>query len=965
MATEDTVLEVGALVDLGSFTPAMDVMAETTRAATSSMTSSFQQVASATAAIPPAMEKVSVVTKEATDSMGVDWAELATVVKEQGLKIIETTSEVGAKISETAERSRLGIGTMEAGFSGLAGILGAGIAVGFAADFLDETARVLIELGHLNTTTQISVETLSGLRNVAQQNAIPFENLQVALARMQRAQVQALEGSKMYVNAFKDVGISVEELRNMRPEDLFFRIADGISSATAPQIAMNSGITLMGRGVYTLIPLLEKYGTNLKAITAEAAKNSGVTEEAVATAERWHEQTAKLSQMFQAGMIPVLQAIVNILPKAVALFDALGGTLIGVFEIVGTLTVAQWRLYEVLYDIVTLHFGDLKKDWEQFKDSITSGINEIKGNWDAAWNDINGVLRKPPPSTWFDRANQMMKDLGLNAPKFDLSGITDQSKKKSDIVQRFREELDQMRDAEKGFHELSKNEEAQFWASKLAIVKGNVAAYRAVYHEMVAAERESRHAALSQEMSDLEQRMAATRAGSYERIIVLEEELNYLKRIGAGETSEYRRVQSEMVRATTEAASQEQREYIKKVESDVAESKKDAKAKIASLNEALWFALNTYGIDSEAYRKFTQMKLQAEQEFVDQKKEIAIIDEEMQQMKGRHELDMQKAALDQQYNLGVISAQRRAQLELQLIEKEEAMELAAVAEKQKDYDKDTVNYERAEKEKLAIAEKYEKMRQQIENKQQTERLAAFKKFTDGMVNDFVQGINEMIQQGKTFGQVMAQIWNKMLLQFIDMLARMVIEALIKATVMKAIMAVFGSQTETKEEDKAKAAAKIQDDSAQAQADVFLQAIETVPFPANLAAAPAAAAAVGVMMTGISSQLGKAEHGGLLHENGPIFAHANEMVLPSHISEGLQNAIASGGFMPPASLTQNLPMAGGPSGASHTIHNHNNHIAPKINVAVNGTKDGMKDLHNQVIKVVKDAVRRGSLSMGTL
>lgn len=91
---------------------------------------------------------------------------------------------------------------------------------------------------------------------------------------------------------------------------------------------------------------------------------------------------------------------------------------------------------------------------------------------------------------------------------------------------------------------------------------------------------------------------------------------------------------------------------------------------------------------------------------------------------------------------------------------------------------------------------------------------------------------------------------------------------------------------------ATAALVIGADTAQAEADVFLQAIESVPFPANLVAAPAAAATVKAEMAGFTFA-GIAEHGALLRTDMPIFAHAQEMILPSGISTGLQNVISTG------------------------------------------------------------------------
>lgn len=956
MAT-DNILEVGALVNLAGFTPGLNEMVTSTEAATTSMAGGF--------------EKVATTTKESTDSMMFDWKELALQVRESGLRIVETTSEVGAKISETAERSRLGIGTMEAGFSGLAGILGAGIAVGFFADFLDETSRVLIELGHLNITTQISVETLSGLRNVAQQNAIPFEQLQVALGRMQRAQVQALEGNKAYRQAFKDLGISVDDLRNLKPEDLFFRLADAISHTTAPQIAMSSGITIMGRGVQTLVPLLEKYGGNLRQVTEEAAKNSGVTEEAVKAAEEWHAQTAKLSQIFQAGMVPVLQTIVSVLPKLIELLDALGAAVIAISEIVGTAVVAMARFYKVLWDLNTLQFSKLREDWRQTVDAVISGAKDVDANTRAMSHDLNNVFGKAPPTTWFDRASQMMKDLGLNAPKFDLSGVTDQTKSKTSIVQEFRAQLDQLRDAEKGYHELSKSDEAAFWQSKLALVKGNIPAMREVYHEMVAAERAARHQSLSEEMGEFAQRTAATRAGSRERLIVIEEELNYLKRIGAAETSEYRRVQDEMVVATREAAANEQKEYVKGVEGQLAAAKQNAQQKMAILNQAMWFALNTYGLDSDAYKQFAEQKIEIDRQITDQQRSIKAIDIDAEAAHARALLEIQKAAAEGEESTNKAGKRRKLEDDKSFAQQEMDIERQLLQQKLALYKDDPVEYERIQKQLLAITDKYAVQMANDTKKQQQSLMAGYDKLNAQIENGFARAVGTMVETGKGFGKAMVQLWNSLVVQFVESLAKMaaqfILHELLKLVVVQA------SQTAQTAATAAGAASRqgigIAEDvksigraAAVGAAHAFKWVMEEVPFPVNVALAPAAAAATFAGILAFASLAGSAAKGGVMAEDGPVFLHAREMVLPSKISAGLQNVISAGGFNVPAALNQNFSQISGQRPSTPNVVNHRStHISPKINVQVSGNAQGMKDMSDQVVKTLKRAMRNGSLS----
>jgi len=161
----------------------------------------------------------------------------------------------------------------------------------------------------------------------------------------------------------------------------------------------------------------------------------------------------------------------------------------------------------------------------------------------------------------------------------------------------------------------------------------------------------------------------------------------------------------------------------------------------------------------------------------------------------------------------------------------------------------------------------------------------------------------MLQGQKTFGQAMTELWRNMLVDFAQMLTQMIIEATIKAAIMKVIMAVFGKAPSPQQQaaaDTAAAETKVQANTGQAASDVFLQAIESVPFPANLAAAPAAAAGVEAMMAPFAAQ---ASGGGIASAAGGMdvthdqlaMVHKDEKVLPAPFSRDLQAAVGGSAF----------------------------------------------------------------------
>ena len=86
-------------------------------------------------------------------------------------------------------------------------------------------------------------------------------------------------------------------------------------------------------------------------------------------------------------------------------------------------------------------------------------------------------------------------------------------------------------------------------------------------------------------------------------------------------------------------------------------------------------------------------------------------------------------------------------------------------------------------------------------------------------------------------------------------------------------------------------------AATAAAHAFKWVMEEVPFPANVALAPAAAAAAFAGVLAFKS-LAVAEKGAFVSEDTSAFLHKNETVLPPPISLGLKNLIDVGGLNPP-------------------------------------------------------------------
>ena len=93
--------------------------------------------------------------------------------------------------------------------------------------------------------------------------------------------------------------------------------------------------------------------------------------------------------------------------------------------------------------------------------------------------------------------------------------------------------------------------------------------------------------------------------------------------------------------------------------------------------------------------------------------------------------------------------------------------------------------------------------------------------------------------------------------------------------------------------------------------------------------------------------GSAALGAVVPQDMAIFAHAKEMILPRHLSEGFQNMINAGGAGSGGSNGRAQPGGG-------DIHLHNNFNA----IDANSVQNFFRNNQGQLTKVLRNAVRNG-------
>jgi hypothetical protein len=354
--------------------------------------------------------------------------------------------------------------------------------------------------------------------------------------------------------------------------------------------------------------------------------------------------------------------------------------------------------------------------------------------------------------------------------------------------------------------------------------------------------------------------------------------------------------------------------------------------------------LNGQLLDLERERTVQSDAIDAES--ANRKRQVLSIEAEAAKEHQQSLLDIERLGIETRASLGLISGRERVS-QLQAITAQEfALEREEIEKKKALYAEGTAQYEQAEKELQAITDRQSKQMAQDEANALKERFAQWHKFTSQVESDFSNSVGQMIRGQKTFGQAMAELWGNMVVQWAQTLARMMVQfitheaaklilhqvteaksttATIAANNVETISVITGQAQQATAVAAGQAAqtaaattgsttrtsVSLLEDiksigraAATAAAHAFKWVMEEVPFPANIALAPAVAAAAfaGVLAFGT---MASAAGGMDVKADQLALIHKNEMVLPESIAQNFRGPFMSGSA---SGLTPGLAMS---------------------------------------------------------
>jgi uncharacterized coiled-coil protein SlyX len=220
---------------------------------------------------------------------------------------------IGAILVKSAHAAAAAIRSVTNAAKGLAGEL---------RNNIDESAKLAARLG-------MSVESLQALQMTAKMAGV--KELTPILQKMATVLGQASSGAKPAIEAFQQIGLSIDDLERMSPEQQFKAIAAAINALPTPAAKAAAAVKVFGEQGISLLPMLSQ---NLAEVE-ERMKRLGavVSADQSSAIEEMNDALAMTQAMFEgiAGQVlgnlaPVVTALAEEIMAMVESFNGVSGS---------------------------------------------------------------------------------------------------------------------------------------------------------------------------------------------------------------------------------------------------------------------------------------------------------------------------------------------------------------------------------------------------------------------------------------------------------------------------------------------------------------------------------------------------------------------------------------------------------------------------------------------------------------
>ncbi len=141
--------------------------------------------------------------------------------------------------------------------------IGAQLAAVFSFDYVKDRITEVVNYGSaIQDTAQklnVSTQFIQKATYAAEQSGGSMRSVTTAMRDLMRSQAEALRNPRgQDSNAFRAIGVSIEELKRLSAEQLFDRVARSIQNGSGTASEMSAAMTILGRSAIEVLPMMRE-----------------------------------------------------------------------------------------------------------------------------------------------------------------------------------------------------------------------------------------------------------------------------------------------------------------------------------------------------------------------------------------------------------------------------------------------------------------------------------------------------------------------------------------------------------------------------------------------------------------------------------------------------------------------------------------------------------------------------------
>ena len=181
-------------------------------------------------------------------------------------------NEVVINVKANTEKAKGGLEGMRSAMKkvGMAATVAGAAIVGFGVASLKSFSEAGDEVHKMALRTGFSTEALSELRVAAELSGTSLGALETGVRRMQMSITDASRGVKLSTDAFDALGISVDSIQHLSPEEQFNQMTLALAEIEDVSLRTKTAMDLFGRAGTALLPMLAGGEEGLNAMKQKA-----------------------------------------------------------------------------------------------------------------------------------------------------------------------------------------------------------------------------------------------------------------------------------------------------------------------------------------------------------------------------------------------------------------------------------------------------------------------------------------------------------------------------------------------------------------------------------------------------------------------------------------------------------------------------------------------------------------------